>query len=207
MSNSYRLSDPDLFEVLADWDANLPGPMLLVACGGTALTLLGHKESTKDVDFLIPVPSEHDALLKLFKKLGYRQATGAGYLHPNGNWIFDIYRGQTIFQTELLDPVHLEGNHRVIKKYTRLTLSCLNPPDLIISKMFRGTQVDVQDSVTVLKSESIDLAQLGRRYRETAEYYFDPGSCKKNLSYLIAEMDREDMDSSALKEMHDKWTP
>ncbi len=179
----------------------------MVACGGTALTLNGYKESTKDVDLLVPVPEHYAMLLKLLGSLGYKSVTDAGFRHPNGTWIFELYKGQTIFQTELLDPIHEPSNHRVIHKYDKLTLGCLNPADLIISKMFRGTQIDAQDSVMMMKSEEVNLPYLAKRYRDTADYYYNPALCKHNLNYLIEEMELEGLNATALKEMNEQWNP
>src|SRR5271170_6283618 len=189
MHAQYRLTNEDLQEALTTWDKLLKRRVLVVACGGTALTLYGYKESTKDVDFLVPVPEHYDNILRVVKALGYTEATGNSYKHPDQPWLFELFRGQTIFQTELLEPVQEEGKHRVIKEYEWLVLSCLNPEDLIISKMFRGTMVDVQDSIVMIKSEQIDLVALADRYRETAGYYYNPGTCKKNLEYLITELE------------------
>lgn len=207
MSARYRLTKEDLQQALKTWDARLKSRTLVVACGGTALTLYGYKESTKDVDLLVPVPEHYDNILKVVKELGYKDATGNGYKHPEQPWLFELFRGQTIFQTELLEPVQEEGKHRVIQEYEWLVVSCINPDDLIISKMFRGTMVDAQDSVVMIKSEKIDLAALAERYKETAGYYYNPPSCKKNLDYLIAELELERLDAAPLKEMSEQWTP
>lgn len=206
MHGAYRLSKENLLESLKDWDERLRNQTLVVACGGTALTLLGYKESTKDVDFLIPKPKDYEAILKVIKTLGYKSTTECGYVHPAGTWLFELYKGQTIFQTELLDPIHEDGNHRVIKTYQKLTLGCLNPEDLIISKMFRGTGVDVNDCIVLLQAEKIDLQHLAQRYKETADYYINPPLCKKHLGYLIDEMSRQKIDATALMEMNSTWT-
>lgn len=207
MNKRYRLEVTDLYEVLDHWDKQLKSSIFLAACGGTALTLYGHKESTKDVDFLVPDPQHYRLLIKTITELGYREATGNGYRHPTQPWIFDLYRGQTIFQTALLDPVQEAGKHRVIKKYEQIVLACLNPDDLVISKMFRGTSVDVQDSIVMIKKEKMNLSELAERYKETAGYYYNPESCKKSLGYLIAGLEDEKIDATPLREMSKKWTP
>lgn len=193
-------------QALSEWDEQLERNVFVAACGGTALTLYGHKESTKDVDLLVPDPDEYGLLIDAITKLGYRPATGNGYRHPERPWIFDLFRGQTIFQTELLEPVQAEGRHRIIKKFRRLVVACVNPDDLIISKMFRGTMVDVQDSLVMIQAEKIDLRGLANRYHETAGYYFNPEVCKKNLEYLIAELKRFDMEADPLIEILHRWT-
>jgi hypothetical protein len=207
MNGKYRLNLSDLYLVLEDWDRRLKSQIFLAACGGTALTLYGHKESTKDVDFLVPDPRHYNLLVKTITKLGYKPATGNGFKHPYQPWIFDLFRGQTVFQTSLLDPIQEEGKHRIIKKYKRITLACLNPDDLIISKMFRGDQVDVQDSIVMIKAESIDLGKLAQRYKETAGYYYDSPKCKKNLTYLIEDLEKENINATPLKKMSKEWTP
>ena len=47
---AYRVLADELMETLGAWDELIPGreKIRLIACGGTALTLLGYKESTKD---------------------------------------------------------------------------------------------------------------------------------------------------------------
>jgi hypothetical protein len=207
MNVQFRLTIDHLFEALEEWDLQLKRKLLVVACGGTALTLLGHKESTKDVDFLIPITNDFARLVRLLESSGYHHATTYGYKHPTKPWIFDLFRGQTVFQTELLDPIHLKGNHRVIRKLKHLTVGCLNPSDLIISKMFRGDQADIEDSIVMIKSENIDLFKLGQRYKETAGYYFNPPNCKTNLTYLIADLKEHKFDTSALEEMNTQWIP
>ena len=207
MTARYRLTNDDLYEVLADWNKRLKSRIFIAACGGTALTLYGHKESTKDVDFLVPDLAHYRVLIKAITDLGYKRVTGNGFKHPNEPWIFDLFRGQTIFQTELLDPVQDQGKHRVIKEYERIILTCLNPDDLIISKMFRGTLVDVQDSIVMIKAGNIDLTELAERYKETAGYYYSPETCKKNLGYLIKDLEEQQIDATPLREMSEQWTP
>ena len=207
MNAHYRLANDDLYGVLDGWNEQLTSKIFIAACGGTALTLYGYKESTKDVDLLVPDPAHYQSLIKALTALGYKPATGNGFKHPSELWIFDLFRGQTIFQTDLLDPVQDHGKHRVIKEYERIILACLNPDDLIISKMFRGTLVDVQDSIVMIKAENIDLTQLAERYKETAGYYYSPETCKKNLGYLITDMEEQKIDATPLREMSEQWTP
>lgn len=207
MNRRYRLTNDDLFEALSEWDNHLKSTALVVACGGTALTLNGYKESTKDVDFLVPEPKHFKSITKVLELLGYQYREGTDYLHPELPWIFQLYQGQTIFQTALLDPIQEKDKHKVIRKYKHLILGSLNSPDLIISKMFRGTDVDVQDCIALLKAEPIDLYYLAQRYRETADYYYNPTSCKKNLHYLIDAMYEAGIDPKPLKEMSKQWIP
>ena len=51
----YKIDKKALLEILEQWNRFLKRRVHLIACGGTAMTLLGVKASTKDVDFMIPI--------------------------------------------------------------------------------------------------------------------------------------------------------
>ncbi len=61
----YRIDKEGLFSELGAWDGFLKKKVHLIACGGTALTLMGVKPSTKDVDLIIPDLKEYDYLVKI----------------------------------------------------------------------------------------------------------------------------------------------
>ena len=80
--------------------------------------------------------------------------------------------GQRIHTTELLESPLEAGNHRWIKKFLHLYIGTLNHYDLIISKLFRGSQVDFQDCLALLKAkrQEINTTTLEERYKETVRY-------------------------------------
>ena len=55
----YRLNKKTLLEKLGEWNSFLRRKISLIACGGTALTLLDVKASTKDVDFIVPEEADY----------------------------------------------------------------------------------------------------------------------------------------------------
>jgi hypothetical protein len=55
----YRLNKNLLLEIMEEWNRVLRRKVHLIACGGTAMTLLGVKPSTKDVDFMTPDLQEY----------------------------------------------------------------------------------------------------------------------------------------------------
>lgn len=73
--------------------------------------------------------------------------------------------------------------------------------------MFRGDNLDVQDSITMIKTESMDLKKLAERYKETADYYYNSAACKTNLRYLISALDEAGLSSIPLKELYESWNP
>lgn len=68
----YRLDKQGLLGELSVWDGYLKRKIHLIACGGTAMTLLDVKESTKDIDLLVPNEAEYDYLIRMLKQLGYK---------------------------------------------------------------------------------------------------------------------------------------
>ena len=87
----YRLDKNRLLDILGGWNRFLKRKVHLIACGGTAITLIGVKPSTKDVDFMAPKVREHDYLTKQLKALGYKQATGSGWKRDGEDFQFDFH--------------------------------------------------------------------------------------------------------------------
>src|SRR3989338_7126098 len=185
----YRLTANELKQTLASWDALFPGrgKIRLVACGGTALSLLGYKESTKDVDFLVPNEKEYERLVKFLIRAGYERVTGEGWKRPGEAIKYDLYPGKRVFQTELIDSP-LEGNgQKKIWEGKKIYLGVLNSVDLIITKLFRGAEQDVEDCRTLLDHEAVSLRALEERYRETARYEIAEKRVIKNLEYFLTK--------------------
>jgi len=147
----YRLNQKDLLDTLGLWNGYLNKKIHLITCGGTALTLLGVKESTKDIDMLVPVDQEYDYLIKTLKQLGYQPTSGYGWQRPGEAFIFDLFRGKRVHTTELLESPLEKKNHTLIKELAHIYVGVLNPYDLIVSKLFRGTTVDVDDCLILRK--------------------------------------------------------
>lgn len=152
----YRINKDSLLTTLAAWDSFLRKKVHLIACGGTALTLLGIKPSTKDIDLLVPVIEEYDYLIGILKQIGYQPATGWGW-KKNGGYIFDLFRGKTIHTTELLESPLEEKNHILVKEFNRIYLGVLNYYDIIISKLFRSTLVDIEDCLQLIKAKKKEI--------------------------------------------------
>ena len=54
----YRLNKHSLLDILGQWNGFAKRKIHLIACGGTAMTLQDIKESTRDVDIIVPVELE-----------------------------------------------------------------------------------------------------------------------------------------------------
>ncbi len=169
----YRLDKESLLEHLSQWNTFLKRKVRLIACGGTAMTLLGVKASTRDVDLMVPVIKEYEYLLRTLQALGYKSKSGWGWGRDDEPYVFDLFRGKSIHTTELLEDPLKEGNHVPIKKWTRIELGVLNDYDLIVSKLFRGTQVDFDDCLALAAAHQggVDLKKLKEHFFELLNFH------------------------------------
>ncbi|MGV7929683.1 MAG: hypothetical protein AB2L13_12380 [Spirochaetota bacterium] len=147
----YRLDTHALLSTMEQWNRFLKRKIHLIACGGTAMTLMGVKSSTKDVDFMVPDISEHEYLTKRLRMLGYEAITGSGWKRNGEEFQFDLFRGNSIHTTGLLVSPLEEGRHILFKEYEHLYIGILNEYDLISSKLMRGTSVDFEDCLDLVK--------------------------------------------------------
>ena len=150
------------------------------------------RPSTKDIDLLVPNEDEHGYLVNILQQLGYKSASGWGWSREDG-FIFDLFRGNSIHTTQLLESSLKEENHTLVKEFSRVYLGVLNYYDIIISKLFRGTNVDNEDCLFLLKAKrsEINLATLEKRFRETASYDVSEGAVMKNLEHFLRLAQKE----------------
>lgn len=167
----YRITKNELIDELTGWNAFLKRKVHLIACGGTAMTLLNVKVSTKDIDFMVPNENEYAYLIKTLEDLGYYQVTVYRWKRT-GKFVYDLFCGNKIHTTELLESPLENNNNTVFEEYSFIYLGILNFYDLIISKIFHGTQVDFEDCTMLIKAryQEIDLKKLENRFLETASY-------------------------------------
>jgi len=181
----YRTDKTDLLDRLSIWNGFLKRKVRLVACGGTALTLLDVKPSTKDIDLLVPVIGEYQYLIRTLKDLGYKSASGAGWARDDG-FIFDLFPGKRVHTTELLESPLDKGNNIPVKELTHIYLGVLNFYDIIISKLFRGTGIDMEDCLMLMrvKGKEVNMVKLAERFNETALYDVSEDRVRKNLEHF-----------------------
>jgi hypothetical protein len=186
-SSKYRITSRQLIDTIDNWESLINFKVKLIGSGGTALTLLGIKESTKDIDMIVPMQKEYERLLTFLRSIGYKDM-GNGLVHPDAPlFIFQFWAGNRVFTTELLDSPLDPGRNIPIKEWRHIYLGALNIQDLIIAKMFRGTQVDIEDCVSVFASFKIDPETLLERYAEAAKYDLNPEKMIANL-IIFAEV-------------------
>ncbi len=187
-----KIDKQGLLDSLGAWNGFLRRKVHLVACGGTALTLLDIKASTKDIDLLVPETDEYNYLLKILKDLGYKSSSGVGWARDDG-FTFDLFRGKSVHTTELLESPIDKGNNIPVKEYSYIYLGVLNYYDLLLSKIFRGTSVDMDDCMMLMKAKAaeIDIARLSQRFKETASYDVSEDKVNNNLEHFIRLLKKE----------------
>lgn len=191
--NRYGLSDQDLLDTLDNWNSLMNFRVRLIACGGTALTLLKIKDSTKDIDFTVPVAREYERLMKFLRDLGYEEK-GGGLAHDDDpNFIYQFWSGDKVFTTNLLDSPLQPGRHILIKRWSHIYLGVLNLTDLIITKMFRGTPVDRDDCVAVFATGQVKAEELLERYSVAARYDLNPEKVMRNFVYLAEGLREQEL--------------
>jgi len=190
--DNYRINKKELLNEIGGWNSFLKRKIHLIVCGGTALTLLGLKESTKDIDFMVPNIDEYNYLIATLKKLGYKSVTGNGWKRDE-KYVFDLFRGNYIHTTELLESPLLKDNHIPFEEFSYIYLGILNFYDLIISKLFRGVAVDFEDCIILYegKKNQIDINKLEVRFKETVSYDISPDRLMVNLESFLKKIKKE----------------
>lgn len=183
----YRLDKNQLLDIMEEWNRFLKRKIHLIACGGTAMTLLGVKPSTKDVDFMTPNIKEYEYLTKQLKALGYEAVTGSGWKRTGEIFQFDIFRGNSIHTTGLLASPLEKGRHTVFKEYSSLYIGILNEYDLISSKLMRGTRVDFEDCLSLAEARiaHINIDRLVEHFYEMVSYDIAEDRLKPHIQHFI----------------------
>jgi hypothetical protein len=95
-----------------------------------------------------------------------------------------------------LDSPLEKGKHILIKKWTHIYLGALNLIDLIITKMFRGDQVDRDDCIAAFATGQVNPEELLDRYSETAGYDLNPEKVMQNIVSLAEDLSEKQLISN-----------
>lgn len=161
-----------LMEFLKVMDEELDKPIELTAVGGTAMTLLGLKDSTADMDFDLEErhASEFKKVLETLPH-GYR---------------IDIYTGGLIFSQQLPDD-YVEKRIPVETDYRNIRLYALHPLDIIVSKTGRLNDRDIEDIKVCIRKYKLTREQIRSRATEV-EYAGSEENYETNLRYVLEHL-------------------
>ena len=175
-----EIGGPELISFLRQIDESLPSRIKLIAIGGTALTLLNLKDSTKDIDFTSP-PGDFEIIEQTFTKSGFSKI-GDRWMAPD--FIIDLYKGNNIFSTMLMDD-YLEKSKRIEGTgFKKIELYTLFSYDLIITKTARLNDRDIEDIKSIFLNLNIDQQKLISRYKKTVEISHFPHA-KYSISLIL----------------------
>lgn len=179
--NQKGIKANELFELLESINEYVERRTNMYALGGTALTILGIKQSTLDIDMNIDSESEYKYIVSVFEQIGFKKISACRWLTQEG-LAFDLFFGSNILGTDLL-PDCLEESE-FIKSFGMINLYTLSLYDIIISKLARGDERDFNDIRNIFESKNIDVKKLAGRYEKTMENSV-VGQYKQKLLDLI----------------------
>lgn len=146
----------NLLSLLERIGNRLEKKITLVAVGGTAMTLLGLKNSTIDIDFTGPVSD-----IEIFKEI---EAT-----IPHGFRI-DTWTCGDVHISQL-PADYLEKSITITQDIKQILLKSLNPVDIVVSKIGRLEGRDIQDIEICIQICEISLDDIRSRAEEVIELY------------------------------------
>jgi len=144
----------DLLAWLKVIDKQLKTRIVLIAIGGTAMTLLGLKSSTRDIDFCIEGKN-----LKIFKKI-----------IRNDKFKVDLFQDGFIFSEQLPND-YIEKSNKIISDLINIDLRTLSLIDIIITKSARYNERDEEDIATIAKTKKIERKELEKRFKQVKETF------------------------------------
>lgn len=150
--------------ILADADKEIK----LYAIGGTAMVLGNLKETTKDIDFLTNTP--HNEIQEILSKAGFieKQASQVCNIWYYKNKIrLDFFYSGFILGITLPNDWEKISTH--VKNIGKIKLYILNWYDIIITKLARSENRDIEDILIILKNKKADFNMLKKRYYDIAE--------------------------------------
>lgn len=168
-----RVSKKELLGFLDLFDQELDRNIVIIAVGGTAMTLLGLKASTKDIDFNIP--SDED--FKEFNRVNDRIKPGVKIDSWSSNMIF----------SEILPEDYVDLATEYKAGFKKIRIRILNPIDIVCSKISRFSEADMEDIKDCIGYAHITKGRLAER----ASMYSRAGSDRvfeQNLMHIMKNM-------------------
>lgn len=163
--NDKEVNPEEFFELVESISKYIEREVKMYALGGTAMTLLNIKKSTRDIDINIESSPEYEYICKIFHQLGFERK-GIRWITQEG-LAFDIFYGSNILGTELLPDCIDKSDF--IKSFGNIKIYTLSLEDIIISKLARGDSRDFDDIKMILKTDKINLKSFVQRYKKTME--------------------------------------
>lgn len=165
-----------LIEILKEIDNKLKKPLVLIAIGGTGLNLIGLKNETLDIDFIIESDSNllHAIVTVAILNLGYETQIQR--------------RGKIVTYNLPSNYVEKSITADINKNFKNLTILILSPLDILISKLGRYVDKDIEDIARILLTCRYPLEQIEARFKEFYDKY---GGDKKQFTANFEKFKRQ----------------
>ncbi|MHB2035758.1 MAG: DUF6036 family nucleotidyltransferase [Nitrososphaerales archaeon] len=170
MQSDERLDKTRLLSFLEIVSKELVSNLVLVAAGGTAMTLLGLKPSTIDVDFTAPASDLHE----------FRNALRS---IPHG-FKRDSWEDGAIFSQIL--PADYLNRSVPIEKIGKIELRALHPIDIVVTKIGRLDERDKQDIEVCIRKYKLTNKQVTKRANQV-EYVGRGQNYHINLQHVLKQ--------------------
>jgi len=164
-----RIDGGVLLSFLEQVERQLDRKISLIAVGGTAMTILGLKPSTMDVDFNVASKEEMEAL---------RHALRAT---PHGFKV-DLFVGGLIFSQQLPDDYIGQCIH--VATLGRISLSALHPLDIVATKIGRLAARDEEDIADCIRKYRLKRSDVESR-AQSVQYIGNEGNYEANLRAVL----------------------
>ncbi len=158
-----------LLGFLEEVDKEVERRITVVAAGGTALTLLDVKPSTIDVDFTVP-GEDYDELQNALTRV------------PHG-FTVDCWKDGMVF-SQILPDDYVETSIAIRTTTKNLMLKALNPVDIIVTKIGRLDQRDLEDIDACIRKFNVTRDKVARRARQI-EYVGHEENYRINLRDVL----------------------
>jgi predicted nucleotidyltransferase component of viral defense system len=158
-----------LLDFLETLDNEMTKRITIVAVGGTAMTILDLKTSTIDIDFTVP-SSDYQEFEKALKSV------------PHGFKV-DVWQDGMIF-SQILPSDYLEKSIEIVTTFEHIHLRALQPVDIVITKIGRLDERDLQDIEACIKRFGISKIQIEER-ASNVQYVGREENYLGNLKYVV----------------------
>lgn len=200
MKNVKETTKEDLTAFMQKLDSFLDKPITIIALGGTALTLLNIKSSTRDIDF-ITTTKEYQILSNLFQVLGFKELAERRWL-TNEGIIIDVYLDDYVVNVKLISPSKEKST--LLRQFERINLRVLNFYDICITKIDRGDARDFEDIKHIFEKTDTNLSVLIRKFILTMDHSESENPKFKLLEFVkfIKEIGR-DVSKEDMEKIHE----
>ena len=161
-----------LLNFLEEVEKEIVRKITVVAVGGTAMTLLDLKPSTIDMDFTIPHKDAAE----------FRDALGK---IPHGFKI-DCWEDGMVFSQTLPDD-YLEKSIPIKTKLKKIVLKALHPIDIVVTKIGRMDDRDLQDIEACIRKFNLTKEQIENRAK-SVQYVGREENYQNNLNFIIKRL-------------------